>query len=88
MRLLAALAARVVTFPVATGGVIPVSVMTAAPWERVKGKVQPWHRDRLAVIYIRQSTPQQVVDHGESTRLQYGGFSNLTSWRGEGRRRP
>ena len=35
-------------------------------------KVQPWHRDRLAVIYVRQSTPQQVVDHQESTRLQYG----------------
>ena len=35
-------------------------------------KVQPWHRDRLAVVYIRQSTPQQVLDHQESTRLQYG----------------
>ncbi|MER5916605.1 recombinase family protein [Streptomyces sp. NPDC001982] len=44
----------------------------AAPWERVEGKVRPWHRDRLAVIYVRQSTPQQVLDHAESTRLQYG----------------
>ena len=35
-------------------------------------KIQPWHRDRLAVVYIRQSTPQQVLDHQESTRLQYG----------------
>ncbi|MFI6055750.1 hypothetical protein ACIBCO_37410 [Streptomyces violascens] len=48
-----------------------MSVMTAAPWERVEGKVQPWHRDCLAVTYVRQSAPQQVVDHGESTRLQY-----------------
>jgi DNA invertase Pin-like site-specific DNA recombinase len=35
-------------------------------------KVQPWHRDRLAVVYVRQSTAQQVLDHQESTRLQYG----------------
>lgn len=30
------------------------------------------HRDRLAVVYVRQSSRQQVLDHGESTRLQYG----------------
>ena len=35
-------------------------------------KVRPWHRDRLAVVYVRQSTPQQVLIHQESTRLQYG----------------
>ncbi|MFC9916577.1 recombinase family protein [Streptomyces sp. NPDC127197] len=45
---------------------------TAAPWDRVEGKIQPWHRDRLAVVYVRQSTPQQVLGHAESTRLQYG----------------
>ncbi|MFC5218989.1 recombinase family protein [Streptomyces coerulescens] len=44
----------------------------AAPWNRVEGKIQPWHLDRLAVVYVRQSTPQQVIDHAESTRLQYG----------------
>jgi DNA invertase Pin-like site-specific DNA recombinase len=37
-----------------------------------QNKVQPWHRDRLAVVYVRQSTAQQVLDHQESTRLQYG----------------
>src|SRR3954454_14990136 len=35
-------------------------------------KVRPWHRDRLAVVYVRQSTAQQVLVHAESTRLQYG----------------
>ena len=35
-------------------------------------KVQEWHRDRLAVVYVRQSTMAQVIEHGESTRLQYG----------------
>jgi DNA invertase Pin-like site-specific DNA recombinase len=41
------------------------------PWNRLEGKVQPWHRDRLAVVYVRQSTAGQVEDHQESTRLQY-----------------
>ena len=35
-------------------------------------KIQEWHRDRLAVVYVRQSTMAQVIEHGESTRLQYG----------------
>jgi transposase-like protein len=29
------------------------------------------HRERLAVVYVRQSTRQQVEGHQESTRLQY-----------------
>ena len=35
-------------------------------------KTRAFHRERLAVVYVRQSTPQQVLDHQESTRLQYG----------------
>jgi DNA invertase Pin-like site-specific DNA recombinase len=47
--------------------------MTAlVPWERLGGKVGARHLERLAVVYVRQSTRQQVADHGESTRLQYG----------------
>src|SRR5512133_3239562 len=34
-------------------------------------KIQGRHRDRLAVVYVRQSTLQQVGRHPESTRLQY-----------------
>jgi DNA invertase Pin-like site-specific DNA recombinase len=44
----------------------------ARPWEGLEGKVGPRHRDRLAAVYVRQSTAQQVQDHQESTRLQYG----------------
>jgi DNA invertase Pin-like site-specific DNA recombinase len=36
------------------------------------GKIQAHHLDRLAVVYVRQSTLQQVLDHQESTRIQYG----------------
>jgi DNA invertase Pin-like site-specific DNA recombinase len=42
------------------------------PWERVDGgKVTDRQRERLVVVYIRQSSMQQVLDHQESTRLQY-----------------
>ena len=34
-------------------------------------KLRPWHLDRTAVVYVRQSTPQQVLDHRESTARQY-----------------
>src|SRR5919198_1335291 len=47
--------------------------MTALlPWGRLPSKVGDRHLERLAVVYVRQSTRQQVIDHGESTRLQYG----------------
>ena len=34
-------------------------------------KVRPFHLDRRAVVYVRQSTPQQVAEHTESTARQY-----------------
>lgn len=33
-------------------------------------KIEPQHRQRLAVVYIRQSSPGQVKNHPESYRLQ------------------
>src|SRR5215813_8578676 len=33
--------------------------------------ITPQHLERLAVIYIRQSTPQQTLSNQESLRLQY-----------------
>ena len=34
-------------------------------------KIRPAHLDRAAVVYVRQSSRQQVLEHAESTRLQY-----------------
>ena len=31
------------------------------------GKLQPHHQERLAMVYVRQSSPQQVLEHREST---------------------
>ena len=36
------------------------------------GRVQARHLDRLAIVYVRQSTLQQLEQHRESTALQYG----------------
>jgi DNA invertase Pin-like site-specific DNA recombinase len=48
--------------------------MTATVWAqgRCEEKIRPEHRDRAAVVYVRQSSRQQVTEHTESTRLQYG----------------
>ena len=45
---------------------IPSPIAVSLP-----GKIQPRHRQRLAAVYVRQSTLQQVEHHQESTRLQY-----------------
>jgi len=45
-------------------------VMPAIEWR--SEKIRSEHLDRVAVVYVRQSTQQQVLLHQESTRLQYG----------------
>src|SRR5210317_685565 len=37
----------------------------------VPTKIKPTHLERLAVVYVRQSTQQQVLEHRESTARQY-----------------
>ena len=44
---------------------------TEIPPSLTSPKIREWHRQRRAVVYIRQSTPQQVVEHRESTDRQY-----------------
>jgi len=40
-----------------------------SPWGT--SKIRPRHLDRLAIVYVRQSTTQQVLEHRESAALQY-----------------
>ncbi len=49
--------------------------MAACP----SSKVQPHHQERLAIIYVRQSTMAQVQHHRESTERQYALQSTATS---------
>lgn len=50
----------------------------ASNW--VSEKIQRQHLERSAIVYVRQSTMQQVVDHQESTRLQYGLNRRAEAW--------
>ena len=43
-------------------------------------KIQPHHLDRLAVVYVRQSPPQQVLEHRKSTALQYNLRTRAIHW--------
>jgi DNA invertase Pin-like site-specific DNA recombinase len=43
-------------------------------------KVQAQHLRRLAVVYVRQSSPQQVLHHRESTALQYDLRRQAVEW--------
>ena len=42
------------------------------PTLRSSPKIQDRHRDRLAVVYVRQSSPHQVLENRESRERQYG----------------
>ncbi|MEM9092193.1 MAG: recombinase family protein [Cyanobacteria bacterium P01_F01_bin.53] len=52
----------------------------APEWSLPPEKLTPEHLGRLAVVYVRQSTLQQVVDHQESTRIQYGLVNRAAAW--------
>jgi DNA invertase Pin-like site-specific DNA recombinase len=54
----------------------------AAPSPLRLAKIRDGHRDRLAVVYIRQSTPQQVFENRESRERQYAlaGYAVTLGW--------
>jgi DNA invertase Pin-like site-specific DNA recombinase len=49
-------------------------------WRWYAEKLLPRHWERLAVVYVRQSTMPQVLEHQESTRLQYGLVRRAIAW--------
>jgi hypothetical protein len=55
---------------VAPPDVLPTPL--APPTLRSSPKIRDRHRDRLAVVYVRQSSPHQVLENRESRERQYG----------------
>ena len=53
-------------------------VTEAWRWDAETILPRPWAR--LAVVYVRPSTRQQVLEHQESTRLQYGRVRRAVAW--------
>jgi DNA invertase Pin-like site-specific DNA recombinase len=46
----------------------------------IPSKIRPCHQERLAVVYVRQSSVQQVQAHRESSALQYGLRRRAMAW--------
>ena len=55
---------------VAPPDVLPTPLVP--PPLRSSPKIRDRHRDRLAVVYVRQSSPHQVLENRESRERQYG----------------
>jgi DNA invertase Pin-like site-specific DNA recombinase len=49
-------------------------------WQWYTENILPRHLERLAVVYVRQSTMQHVREHQESTRLPYGLVRRAVAW--------
>jgi DNA invertase Pin-like site-specific DNA recombinase len=49
----------------------PIDFSAYRPRLSRSAKIQAQHLRRLAIVYVRQSSPQQVLHHRESTALQY-----------------
>lgn len=68
-------------------GVDPASPrLLTTSWGRIGSpKIQPAHLDKLAIVYVRQSTPKQVLENRESTARQYGFAADAIAcgWPGE-----
>ena len=49
----------------------PLPLPGATAPGRYEAKIRSLHRARLAMVYVRQSSPQQVLHHRESAARQY-----------------
>src|SRR5438045_899820 len=59
----------------------PPTPLSPPPGPLVSAKIRPTHMSRSAIVYIRQSTPQQVIGNKESTNRQYG-LEQRATWLG------
>lgn len=61
----------------------PIVISTFGP--RATSKIHGVHFDRLAIVYVRQSSPQQVVENRESRERQYAlaQFAQRLGWPAE-----
>jgi DNA invertase Pin-like site-specific DNA recombinase len=50
----------------------PALLVGVPPWTPHDLRIMPGHLGRRALIYVRHSSPSQVLRHPESARRQYG----------------
>src|SRR5262249_1417607 len=64
----------------------PRSLVPSAPLIASTGtpgrpsKIEPWHLQRPAVVYVRQSSPQQVINHKGSAEVQANLPNSAGAW--------
>jgi len=69
-------------FSAVTASTVPsAGTIGTLPYKREwhSSKVRPRHCERDATVYVRQSSPHQVIEHGESPILRVPGSENR-SW--------
>ena len=57
--------------PIAAPGEGTIATRVAAGLGLRPTRLEEWHFLRLAIVYVRQSDPQQVLNHLESRERQY-----------------
>jgi hypothetical protein len=62
-----------------------LSVPSASPIESPgapsrPSKIEPWHLQRLAVVYVRQSSQHQVINNKESADVQANLRNSALAW--------
>ena len=55
-------------------------VVEAPAYPGRPSKIQPWHLERLAIIYIRQSSQYQVINNKESVEVQASLHNQALVW--------
>ena len=63
-----------------------MSLARYRPQGQPQQKIGPEHLDRAAIVYVRQSSRQQVLEHSESTGCSMRWPSGPSPWAGRGRR--
>src|SRR5437763_653054 len=60
----------------------PAQAIGPAKGPLTSAKIRDAHLERLATVYVRQSSPQQVLDNRESTQRQYAlaDHAQLLGW--------
>jgi DNA invertase Pin-like site-specific DNA recombinase len=71
--------------PIGTDTPEPIASLPGTPGPlglRATSKIRDVHLDRLAIVYVRQSSPQQVMDNRESRERQYAlaDFARRLGW--------
>ena len=72
--------------PIAAPGEGTIATRVAAGLGLRPTRLEEWHFLRLAIVYVRQSDPQQVLNHLESRERQYAlvDLAAALGWPGNG----